>query len=258
MATILIVEDEVAICNLIRGHLEAEGHVVYQAFDGPAALRLVEEQHPHLIILDWMLPGMDGLAVCRQVRQRHLMPIVMLTARSEEIDRVLGLEVGADDYVVKPFSMRELLARVRAVLRRVALDSQGITPATQQPPAKDVPAHEQRMADVAASGQAVVVVPMGPEPLLRGPLRIDLANHSVTLAGEEIELTPKEFDLLALLAGYPGRAFSREFLLERLWGYGYDGFDRTVDTHIVRLRKKLGPLGERIATVWGVGYRFSA
>lgn len=241
MATILVVEDEVDLCNLIRGHLEAEGHSVYQAFDGPAALHLVEAHHPHLIILDWMLPGMDGLAVCRQVRQHYLMPILMLTARSEEIDRVLGLEVGADDYVVKPFSMRELLARVRAILRRVALDSQGFNTSASQPPA-----HEQD------------IVPSGPEPLVRGPLRIDLANHSVTLDGNELDLTPKEFDLLALLAAHPGRAFSREFLLERLWSYGYDGFDRTVDTHIVRLRKKLGTLGERIATVWGVGYRFSA
>lgn len=256
MATILIVEDEVDICNLIRSHLEAEGHTVYQAFDGLEALRLVEEQHPHLIVLDWMLPGMDGLAVCRQVRQRHLMPILMLTARSEEIDRVLGLEVGADDYLVKPFSMRELLARVRAILRRVALDSQGITTSASQSPGQGAPAHEQHTVAAATNTQGIV--PAGPEPLVRGSLCIDIANHSVTLHGEEIDLTPKEFDLLALLAGHPGRAFSREFLLERLWGYDYDGFDRTVDTHIVRLRKKLDSEGERIATVWGVGYRFSA
>lgn len=256
MATILVVDDEVDMCNLIRGHLEAEGHAVYQAFDGPTALQLVEEHQPHLIILDWMLPGMDGLAVCRQVRQHHLMPILMLTARSEEIDRVLGLEVGADDYLVKPFSMRELLARVRAILRRVALDIQGNNTSASQQPMQDSRAGEQHRGEATTSGQNIV--PSGPEPLLRGPLRIDLANHSVTLGGTEIDLTPKEFDLLALLAGHPGRAFSREFLLERLWGYGYDGFDRTVDTHIVRLRKKLGPLGERIATVWGVGYRFSA
>src|SRR6516165_8393893 len=122
MATILVVEDEVDLNNLVRSHLEAEGHTVHQAFDGTGALKLVEETAPDLIILDWMLPGMDGLSVCRQVRQKHLTPILMLTARSEEIDRVLGLEVGADDYVVKPFSIRELLARVRAMLRRVELD----------------------------------------------------------------------------------------------------------------------------------------
>ena len=117
MATVLLVEDEVDLCNLIKGHLEGDGYAVVQAFDGPTALTLVEQHRPDVIILDWMLPGMDGLAVCRRVRQSHLMPILMLTARSEEIDRVLGLEVGADDYVVKPFSMRELLARVRALLR---------------------------------------------------------------------------------------------------------------------------------------------
>jgi len=123
MAAILVVEDEVDLCNLIRSKLEAEGHTIFQAFDGLTALTLVEEHRPQLVILDWMLPGMDGLAVCRQLRQNYLMPIIMLTARTEEIDRVLGLEVGADDYISKPFSIREVLARVRAILRRVDLDS---------------------------------------------------------------------------------------------------------------------------------------
>src|SRR5437763_16988079 len=127
MATILVVEDEVDICNLIRTRLEAEGHTVFQAFNGPTALTEVETHHPHLVILDWMLPGLDGLSVCRQLRQNYLMPIIMLTARNEEIDRVLGLEVGADDYISKPFSMHELLARVRAMLRRVELDSRSAT-----------------------------------------------------------------------------------------------------------------------------------
>lgn len=253
MASVLVVEDEVDICNLIRTHLEAEGHAVHQAFDGPTALTLVEEHSPQLIILDWMLPGMDGLAVCRQVRQNHLMPILMLTARSEEIDRVLGLEVGADDYVVKPFSMRELMARVRAILRRVALDSQ--LTASAPPPQQQPSAGAATPSAATVSGQSNL--PPAPEPIVRGPLSIDVANHSVTLRGEELDLTPKEFDLLVLLAGNPGRAFSRDFLLERLWGYVYDGVDRTVDTHIVRLRKKLGPIGEQITTVWGVGYRFS-
>lgn len=233
MAAILVVEDETDLCNLIRAQLEAEGHTVFQAFDGSTALALVERHDPQLIILDWMLPGMDGLSVCRQVRQTHLTPILMLTARAEEIDRVLGLEVGADDYVVKPFSMRELLARVRAMLRRVALDA--------------------RAAEQLRGGGELPA----PEPVIRGPLRIDLANHTAALDGQPLDLTPKEYDLLVLLASHPGRAFSRDFLLERLWGYDYDGFDRTVDTHIVRLRKKLGPLGEKIITVWGVGYRFS-
>src|ERR1700730_16604032 len=156
MATIMVVEDEVDLCNLIRGHLEAEGHSVHQAFDGPSALTLVKQQHPDLIILDWMLPGLDGLAVCRQVRQEYLMPIIMLPARGEEIDRVLGLEVGADDYVVKPFSIRELLARVRATLRRVALDSQALaTTFVAQIP----------------QGRPAETVPSAPAALANGPLR---------------------------------------------------------------------------------------
>ncbi len=243
MATILVVEDEVDLNNLVRSHLEAEGHTVHQTFDGPGALKLVEETRPDLIILDWMLPGMDGLSVCRQVRQRHLTPILMLTARSEEIDRVLGLEVGADDYVVKPFSIRELMARVRAMLRRVSLDAQ-----MNQ-------ADAMQTAPVAGLGGAVV--PPAAQPITRGSLIVDVASHSASLDGQDLDLTPKEFELLALLAAHPGRAFSRDFLLQSLWGYDYDGVDRTVDTHIVRLRKKLGAVGDQIVTVWGVGYRFT-
>jgi DNA-binding response OmpR family regulator len=235
--TVLIVEDETDLNHLIRSHLEAEGYSVRQAFDGPTAVRLAGEEVPELVILDWMLPGMDGLAVCRQLRVDHLMPIIMLTARSEEIDRVLGLEVGADDYVLKPFSMRELLARVRAMLRRVALDV--------------------RLAGAADAPAGDGTVPPAPNAVICGPLHIDIADHTVMLAGQPIDLTPKEFDLLALLAAHPNRAFSREFLVERIWGYPYDGADRTVDSHIVRLRKKLGDLGDKITTVWGVGYRFA-
>jgi DNA-binding response OmpR family regulator len=172
------------------------------------------------------------------------MPILMLTARSEEVDRVLGLEVGADDYVVKPFGMRELLARVRAILRRVALDSR-----------INSPAPEAQHTEAGAQSAQGAFLPV-PEPIVRGSLSIDLARHSVTVEGAELEVTPKEFDLLVLLASHPGRAFSREFLLEQIWGYEYDGLDRTVDTQITRLRKKLGPLSEKLVTVWGVGYRF--
>jgi len=249
MAAILVVEDEVDLCNLIRSKLEAEGHTIFQAFDGLTALTLVEEHRPQLVILDWMLPGMDGLAVCRQLRQNYLMPIIMLTARTEEIDRVLGLEVGADDYISKPFSIREVLARVRAILRRVDLDSRSqlATPTAnrtdQQASINEQPA--------GASQQ----LPQSP-PIVRGPLSIFELERIVTLDTIEIDLTPKEYELLLLLASHPGRAFSREFLLQHLWGYDYDGFDRTVDTHITRLRKKLGSLGEKIVTVWGVGYRF--
>jgi DNA-binding response OmpR family regulator len=284
MAAILVVEDEVDLCNLIRTKLEAEGHNVLQAFDGPAALRLVEAQRPHLVILDWMLPGMDGLAVCRQLRQNYLMPIIMLTARTEEIDRVLGLEVGADDYISKPFSIRELLARVRAVLRRVELDSRSSSPVSNitsggaqltapsqdaYPPhpgdAKELIGHPQGKPlqqtpprdlaeDVSAGEQSSL--PTTSIPIMRGPLSIYELERVVTLDGVELDLTPKEYELLLLLASHPGRAFSREFLLQHLWGYDYDGFDRTVDSHITRLRKKLGTDGEKIVTVWSVGYRF--
>ena len=228
MALIVVVEDEVDMNNLIRDHLQAEGHEVEQAFDGRTALALASRRTPDLVILDWMLPDLDGLAVCRRLREDHLMPIIMLTARTEEVDRVLGLEVGADDYVPKPFSMRELLARARAALRRVALESQ----------------------------RGAVVVSAGPAAITHGPLRIDPGAHAATLDGEPLHLTPKEYDLLVLFATHPGRAFSRDFLLERIWDGDYDGFDRAVDTHIRRLRRKLGPLGDAIVTVWGVGYRF--
>ena len=249
MATILIVEDEVDICNLIRSRLEAEGHTVFQAFDGPTALTSVEIHRPHLVILDWMLPGLDGLSVCRQLRQNYLMPIIMLTARTEEIDRVLGLEVGADDYVSKPFSMHEVLARVRAMLRRVELDSRSST-GTQ------AAINSQNPTTVPDEKQGASLQPSAPSPIVRGALSIYELERRATLHGEELDLPPKEYELLLLLVSNPGRAFSREYLLQRLWGYDYDGFDRTVDTHIMRLRKKLDTQGEKIVTIWGVGYRF--
>jgi DNA-binding response OmpR family regulator len=227
MASILVVEDEAAMNDLIRSELEAEGHTVRQAHDGPSALRLVKEQAPQLVILDWMLPGLDGLSVCRQLRQDYLMPIIMLTARSEEVDRVLGLEVGADDYLVKPFGVRELLARTRAALRRVELEAK---------------------RGVGAGG--------GEKAIVHGRLRVEPGTHRASLDGAELALTPKEFDLLFLFAANPGRAFNREFLIERIWGGDFEGFDRAVDNHIRRLRHKLGDFGEKIATVWGVGYRF--
>jgi DNA-binding response OmpR family regulator len=227
VATIVVAEDERDLNNLVRRHLEDEGHRVVQAFDGPGAVLAVAQERPDLLILDWMLPRLDGLEVCRRVRRDSIVPILMLTARSEEVDRVLGLEVGADDYLTKPFSIRELLARVRAMLRRVEL------------------LRDARPAD-------------GDQPILvDGPLRIDIGQHVVSLDGRPLELTPKEFDLLALLVRNPGRAFSRDYLVETIWGYEYGGFDRTVDTHVLRLRKKLGPIGERIETVWSIGYRFA-
>jgi DNA-binding response OmpR family regulator len=227
MATILIAEDERDLSNLVRRHLEDEGHRVLQAFDGPAAVLAATQERPDLVILDWMLPRLDGLEVCRRIRRDSIVPILMLTARSEEVDRVLGLEVGADDYLTKPFSIRELLARVRALLRRVELD------------------HASSATEAA------------PPVLQAGPLRVDLAQHVVAVDGRPAELTPREFELLALLVRNPGRAFARDYLMEKVWGYEAGGSDRTVDTHVLRLRKKLGAVGERIETVWGIGYRFA-
>lgn len=250
MTHILVVEDDVDICNLIRSHLVQDGYTVRQAFDGPSALVAVAEERIDLIILDWMLPGLDGLTVCRRIRQNHLMPIIMLTARGEEIDRVVGLEVGADDYVTKPFGMRELLARVRAILRRVG---------------NAVPAAPVAHAAVVASAADPSVVPPGVTASSTGAalirhseLVIDPSGRTVTVEGHSVDLTRREFDLLTMLASNPGRAFSRAYLLERIWGDEIEVFDRTVDSHVVRLRKKLGPAGQRIGTVWGVGYRFAA
>ena len=250
MTRILVVEDDVDICNLIRTNLEGEGYSVRQAFDGPAALVAVAEERIDLIVLDWMLPGLDGLTVCRRIRQSHLMPIIMLTARGEEIDRVVGLEVGADDYVTKPFGMRELMARVRAILRRAgtSLASQTAQPSPQR----------ASIADPSVVPPGVTASETGAALITHGELIIDPSGRTVTVDGQSVDLTRREFDLLAMLASNPGRAFSRAYLLERIWGDEIEVFDRTVDSHVVRLRKKLGPTGQRIATVWGVGYRFTA
>jgi DNA-binding response OmpR family regulator len=233
VARILVIEDEADLNALLQRELTAEGHLVGKAFDGGTALAMVEREVPDLVILDWMLPDLDGLAVCRRLRERHVMPIIMLTARSDEVDRVLGLEVGADDYVTKPFSLRELLARVRAALRRIDLDTAGTAGAG---------AGEELDAE---------------EPAVQvGPLTVDPTRHEAMLDREPLKLTRTEFQLLHLLVRNPGRAFSRDYLLRRLWSGDYEGLDRTVDTHVAHLRRKLGPFGETITTVWGVGYRF--
>jgi DNA-binding response OmpR family regulator len=225
VAKILFVEDEVALSDLVRSHLEKEGHTVEQAFDGKEALTAADRARPDLVILDWMLPGLDGLTVCKELRRKHLMPILMLTARGEVADRVIGLQVGADDYLGKPFSIVELSARVGSLLRRVALDSAAAISDTSR-------------------------------PITFGTLVLDIVGHRATLSGSELDLSRREMDLLELLLQHPGRTFSREFLLERSWGADFDGLDRAVDTQMVRLRRKLGDLGACIETVWGVGYRF--
>jgi len=228
MTTILIVEDERNLSNLIRRNLEEKGYRVLQVFDGPSALEAATDAAPDLIILDIMLPSMDGLEVCRRLRQRSIVPILMLTARAQEIDRVLGLELGADDYLTKPFSMRELKARVRAILRRVEMIHAASAPSLEQ-----------------------VVTVAG--------LRLDPVSYEATLDGQVVELTPKEFALLYLLVRHPGRAFSRAYLLDEIWGYETAAYDRTVDTHVYRLRQKLGAESEvvrRIVAVRGIGYKF--
>ncbi len=229
MATIALIEDERELVALIRDQLATAGHRVVTAHDGPGGVALVERERPDLIVLDVMLPGFDGLEVCRRVRRTEITPILMLTAKSTELDKVLGLELGADDYLIKPFSMRELLARVGAMLRRVELLA-GRSRTDERPGMISLP-----------------------------DLMVDPATREVISAGRPVQLTAKEFDLLRVLAGNPGRVFSREYLLDRVWGDDYAGFDRTVDTHILRLRKKLGgdgSPGDRIVTLWGVGYKF--
>jgi len=227
MTTILLVEDEVNLAQVITQELERHGFEVLYAGDGLTAMRLHEQQHTDLIILDWMIPALDGLEVLRRLRQTSLVPVLMLTARAEETDRVVGLELGADDYLTKPFSMPELVARVRALLRRV-----------------------ERVRQIVNEDRTRSSL-----PLTYGNLTMDIDQHQVAVGGEPIDLTRMEFDLLHLLLRNPGRVFSRIYLLEMIWDESYVGGDRSVDNAIFRLRKKLGALGENIETVWGVGYR---
>ncbi len=222
--SILIVDDEARLVNLVRGYFEQEGYTVFSVSNGRQALFAVREHEPDLIILDLMMPEMDGWEFMRLHRKEHNTPVIMLTARMEDIDKVAGLEMGADDYITKPFSPRELVARVRAVLRRAE----------------------------PASEKTVV--------LRAGDLELDQTGRSVKVKDVHIELTRMEFDLLNTLMGSPGRAFNRLDLLERTQGYAYDGYERTVDVHIKNLRKKIEPDPSNpiyILTSFGVGYRFN-
>jgi DNA-binding response OmpR family regulator len=230
MTTILLVEDAEDLAQVIRRELETFDYEVLVAHDGVEALRLHAEREPDLVVLDWMLPKLDGLEVLRRIRRTSPTPILMLTARGEEADRVIGLEVGADDYLTKPFSMRELLARVRALLRRI-----------------------ERVRQVVAADRAT-----GGDALTYGPLQLDPQAYRASLDDRPLDLTRTEFDLLHLLLRNPGRAFSRSYLMDTVWGQSYVAGDRSVDNAILRLRRKLGDLGEAIETVWGVGYRLAA
>ncbi|GIW07347.1 MAG: DNA-binding response regulator [Dehalococcoidia bacterium] len=227
MTTILLVEDARDLARIVARELAAAGYRVVQAADGRTALAVAARERPDLVILDWMLPELDGLEVLRELRRSTATPVLMLTARGEEADRVIGLELGADDYLPKPFGMRELLARVRALLRR-----------------------DQLLRRTLAVDRAD-----RERPVRWGAFALDPAEHRATLDGEPLDLSPTEFALLHLLLRNPGRAFSRAYLIEQVWDQESVSGDRAVDNTVLRLRKKLGDYGDAIETVWGVGYR---
>jgi len=222
--TILIVEDEAALVAALSYNLRREGYIVASAGDGPEGLRLARSARPALVILDLMLPGMDGIDVCRRLRSQSTVPILILTAKSDEVDKVVGLEVGADDYMTKPFSVRELLARVRALLRRVDMEREAAPPDVVE------------VAD----------------------LLLDLRGRQASKGGRELALKPKEFDLLVFLARHPRQVFSREQLLNEVWGFDFAGASRTVDVHVRWLRQKIEEEPSRpvhLLTVRGSGYK---
>jgi DNA-binding response OmpR family regulator len=227
--TLLVVEDDENISTAISEYFSRAGYSVKTAEDGLAGVQTALQDHPDAVVLDLMLPKMDGLAVCRELREKvPYIPILMLTAKDDVVDKVLGLEMGADDYITKPFSLRELEARIKSVLRRTR------TGATKEAGGDDA-------------------------PITRGKLRIDPTKREVTVGERQVELTPKEFDLLRLFASNPGRVFPRKYLLEKIWDYSYEGYDRTIDSHINRLRAKIEDNPENpqmVLTVWGIGYKF--
>ncbi len=223
--TVLVVDDEEAIAEAVRARLQSEGYEVAVAGDGREAIALCSSVHPDLVVLDLMLPGMDGLEVCREIQRERWIPVLMLTARTEEADKVAGFAVGADDYLTKPFSLRELVVRVRAILRRVER----------------------------------ITSPPTDEPIERAGLSIDPARRTVTLDGSDVQLTPLEFEILLTLARTPGVVFTREQLMDKVWGYQDYAGGRVVDSHVARIRRKLREDGAEprfIRTVHGVGYAF--
>lgn len=221
---IYVVDDDEHIGQLIKAYLEKEGYLVTHFLEGASCLRAFEKTQPSLMILDIMLPGMNGWDICREVRRKSQLPIIMLSAKGETFDKVLGLELGADDYVVKPFDPKELVARVKAVLRRT------------------------RMADCEDPDDVVE----------HDALTVNLTDYTVTAGGSHIDMPPKELELLYFLAAHPNKVFTREQLLEQVWGFDFFGDTRTVDVHIKRLREKLYDISSQweIKTVWGVGYKF--
>ena len=223
---VLVVDDDAKAVELVRLYLNRDGYRVLSAYNGTEGLRLAREAHPDLVVLDLMLPGMDGLEVCRTLRSESEVPIIMLTARTTEEDKLAGLDLGADDYLTKPFSPKELAARVRAVLRRLPEET----------------------------------LHRGPVEIKHGELALNFLKHEASLAGVPLHLTPIEFKLLGVLAREPGRVFNRAQLIEKVLGYDFEGFDRTIDVHILNLRRKLkSETGNRgyIRTVYGAGYKLA-
>jgi DNA-binding response OmpR family regulator len=227
MPLILVIEDSKNLADVICREVEQAGYTALAAYDGETGLQMIHQKQPDFIILDWMLPGKSGLDILHELGDNRLAPVLMLTARNEEADRVIGLELGADDYLTKPFSMRELLARVRAMLRRHA-----------------------RIQEILRSDQNPAS-----DQLEWGNIHVDPARYYAVKDGCDLELTRTEFDLLTLFLRNPRRVFSRAYLLETVWGETYIEGDRSVDNAILRLRKKLGEQGDEIETVWGMGYR---
>jgi DNA-binding response OmpR family regulator len=228
--SLLVVEDDENISSAISEYFSRAGYSVKTVEDGLMGVKTALEDPPDAVVLDLMLPKMDGLAVCRELREKvNYLPILMLTAKDDVVDKVLGLEMGADDYITKPFSLRELEARIKSVLRR----------------------SRNASSNDGSKDEA---------PIIRGRLRIDPARREVTIGERQVDLTPKEFDLLRLFAANPGRVFPRKYLLEKIWDYSYEGYDRTIDSHINRLRAKIEANPENpqmVLTVWGIGYKFS-
>ena len=229
MTSILVVDDEPVFIEALTISLEREGFGVIAAADGPAALKAISEKDPDLILLDVMLPGMSGIDVCREIRKSSSVPVIMVTAKGEEIDAVVGVEVGADDYITKPYRLRELIARIRAILRR----------------SENSPKEDETISN--------------PEVLVEGAVRLDLERHELSVDGELVSLALREFELLSYLMENSGRVGTRESLMQNVWGWDYIGDTKTIDVHVKRLRSKIesdpsAPL--RISTIRGVGYRY--
>ena len=227
MAKILIIEDAENLATVLSQEFSKNGHQTYHFSTGEEGLVFLQKDPVHLVILDWMLPGMDGLSVLREIQKNSEIPVLMLTARADEMDKVVGLELGAEDYLTKPFSMRELIARVNVILRR----SDRI----------NMPFKTKEETEIISWKS----------------LELDSTQHQVHVGGNEITLSPTEFDLLELFLHNPGRVYNRSFLMENIWHEQYIPGDRSIDNAILRLRKKIDPLGESIESVWGIGYRFS-